>query len=147
MGNREIQDFPIKKYSRFHLKFIVYVAIKFWVSLRMFELQAISFNLLSHVRLRFNSFHNLHFLSFMLRIAPFSSIETFLMFQILGTHSKHIFSTMTENDLFNLHHFHPLDLRFSLRYVKSMVRVLATIQVKLGESSLYTFIIHSYICH
>ena len=79
----------------------------------------------------------------------FHLLKLFLCFKFLELilSISSLFSTMTENDLFNLHHFHPLDLRFSLRYVKSMVRVLATIQVKLGESSLYTFIIHSYICH
>ena len=49
------------KYSKYHLKVIVYVAARIWVPIGMYELQAISFNLLSRVFLLSNSFHNLHF--------------------------------------------------------------------------------------
>ena len=51
----------LEKYSKYHLKVIVHVTARIWVPIGMYELQAISFNFISHVCLLFNSFHNLHF--------------------------------------------------------------------------------------
>ena len=51
----------LRKYSKYHLKVIVYVAARIWVLIGMYELQALSFNLLSCVFLLSNSFHNLYF--------------------------------------------------------------------------------------
>ena len=107
------------KYSKFHLKVIVYVVARFWVLIRIYELQAISFNLLSQIYLLSNSFHNLHFSSLILWISLLSFLKLsscFTLLELVRSISS-LFSTMIENDFFNLYHFHPLNLRFSSRYM------------------------------
>ena len=100
------------KYSKYYLKVIVYVVTRVWVLIGMYKLQAISFNLLSHVCLLSNFFLNLHFfLSFYellhFHLSKFSSCFTLLEL-ILSMSS--LSSTMIENGFSNLHSFHSSEI-------------------------------------
>ena len=127
------------KYSKYHLKIIIYVVARIWVPIGMYELQAISFNLLSHVWLLSNSFHNLYFFLscnelLLFHLSKFSSCFTLLEL-VLSISS--LISTMIGNELSNLHFFSSFKPKIWLKiYVRSMARVLATIQVMLGELDL-----------
>ena len=56
------------------------------------------------------SYYELLYFYFLKLSSCFTLLELFLSISSL-------FSTMIENDFFNLHHFHPLNLRFSSRYM------------------------------
>ena len=56
------------------------------------------------------SYYELLYFHFLKLSSCFTLLELFLSISSL-------FSTMIENDFFNLHHFHLLDLRFSSRYM------------------------------